>query len=177
MLPIVKETDAARVLRIEDFSARPDATTSEPVNDLKIEDLSAKLDATTSEPAKPLARPLVSEATRDNELLRDLNREVFSTKPEAIVHALVKALKKAVLSAKPEATVHALVKALKREVFSTRLESRLNEAVLVTLVSQPGVTRSLADETVVSVIVVVAVLPEYCQATQYSTLRKVRPLN
>jgi len=157
MLPIVKETDAARVLRIEDFSARPDATTSEPVNDLKIEDLSAKLDATTSEPAKPLARPLVSEATRDNELLRDLNREVFSTKPEDIVHALVKALK--------------------RKVFSKRLEARLNEAVLVTLVSQPGVTRSLADETVVSVIVVAAVLPEYCQATQYSTLRKVRPLN
>ena len=92
-----------------------------------------------------------------SELLRDLNKEVFSAKPEAVVHALLKDLN--------------------REAFSAKLETGLSEAVLATLVSQPGVTRSLADESVVSVNDVVAVLPEYCQATQYSTLKNARLLN
>jgi len=54
MLPIVNVIEAARVLKIEDFSARLEATDNEPVNDLNRETCSTKPEATDNEPVRDL---------------------------------------------------------------------------------------------------------------------------
>jgi len=64
-----------------------------------MEVFSTRLDAGPSEPVKPLARPLVSEVTRDNEPERDLNKEFFSARLEATASEPVRDLEKEVFSA------------------------------------------------------------------------------
>jgi len=58
MLPTVNVIEAERVLKIENFSTRPEATANETVKDLKREVCSTRLDATDNVPVKLLARPL-----------------------------------------------------------------------------------------------------------------------
>jgi len=65
MLPIVNVIEAAMALKIEDFSAKPETKVSEAL--------------------RPLARPLTSEAAKDNEPLRDLKVESRCVRFEAIV--------------------------------------------------------------------------------------------
>jgi hypothetical protein len=82
---------------------------------------------------------------------------------------------------------------LKIEVFSTKLETELNEPVSnlnievilakaetevtdplrLLAESHPGVIKSIAVLIVVSVIVVAAVVPEYCHTTQTSNAKKL----
>jgi len=54
MLPIVNVIEAARVLKIEDLSARLEATDNEPVNDLNRETCSTRPEATDNEPVRDL---------------------------------------------------------------------------------------------------------------------------
>ena len=74
MLPIVNASDAAKVLKIEDFSRRLEARVSEPVRDLKRAVCSTKVATAVIEP------------------LRDLNIEDFSVRTEATARETVGAL-------------------------------------------------------------------------------------
>src|SRR6266581_4654624 len=80
--PEAEDSAPVRDLNSELFSARPEAKDSEPVRDLKSEDLSTKLEAEDSEPLNALVIPLVSEAVRESEPLRDLNSELRPVTPE-----------------------------------------------------------------------------------------------
>jgi hypothetical protein len=54
----VRDSEPDRDLKIEDFSAKPEAEEREPDRDLKSEDFSARLEIEDREPVKVLARPL-----------------------------------------------------------------------------------------------------------------------
>ena len=60
MFPIVIVIEAARVLKIEVFSAKLEAEVKELARDLKREDTLARLDTELSESLRPFARRLVS---------------------------------------------------------------------------------------------------------------------
>jgi hypothetical protein len=87
-----------------------------------------------------------------NEEARDLNSEFFLAKLVLRPSEPVSVLNNKFCPARPEALVI--------------------ETLRPWELSQPGVIRSLALETVVSVMVVEPVEPEYCHATQISTARK-----
>ncbi|HZY93846.1 MAG TPA: hypothetical protein VFE98_03175 [Candidatus Bathyarchaeia archaeon] len=57
---------------------------------MKKEGFSAKPEAEASEALKPLTRPFVSELETPNEPVKDLNREDFSAKLEAILQVAVR---------------------------------------------------------------------------------------
>jgi hypothetical protein len=61
-----------------------------------------------------LPRPLISEPARPNEPVRDLKREDFSARPEAMVNAPLRDLKSEDLSARLEAEPREPVKAMAR---------------------------------------------------------------
>jgi len=91
--------------------------------------LSPRLEDEPRELDRCLARPLVSEAVKDSEPVRDLNSELFSAKPEAIEREPVRDLNSELFSAKPEAIEREPVRDLNSELFSARLEAEVSEPV------------------------------------------------
>lgn len=142
---LVKDNEAVRDLRSELCSTKPEDAPSEPVNSLARPLISDA--ARDNEPVRILARPFVSDAARDNEPAR-LRGKPLTSEP-----------------ARPSELVKALPRVLTSE------PTRDTEPVRVRAESQPGVMMSEAADTVVSVVVVVDVEPEYCIACQYSTAR------
>jgi len=109
-----------------------------------------------SEPLRVFANFLVSAPARFKEPVSVLSKEFCLTRPED----------------EPSDPVKILTR-----LFAPR-PAREIEPVRVWPLSHPGVTMSEAAETVVSVVVVADVEPEYCITCQYSTTRylPVQPL-
>src|SRR5438445_472367 len=78
-----------------------------------------------------MAIPLIPEPARDTEPDRDLNRELFSTKPEATVNAPDRDLNSEDLSTKPEDRDREPGRDLKWEAFSAKPEATVQVAVSV----------------------------------------------
>jgi len=142
---LVKDNNAERDLWSELCSTRLEDVPSEPVNSLARPLIS--FPARDNEPVRILVRPFVSDEARENEPVRLRERPLTSepARPSELVKTLP-----SVLTSEPA-----------REI----------EPVRVRAESQPGVMMSEAVDTVVSVVVVVDVEPEYCIACQYSTAR------
>ena len=77
-----RDSEPVRDRKREAFSAKPEIIVHPLLRDLKNEDFSARLEAKDSEPVKALVMPLVSEAVRESEPLRDLNSELCPATPE-----------------------------------------------------------------------------------------------
>ena len=78
----VRDSEPVKDLEREDFSVAAEANPNEPVCDLYSEVCSARLERVLIAAVKLLARPLVWDTARPSELLKDLNNEDFSAKPE-----------------------------------------------------------------------------------------------
>jgi hypothetical protein len=149
----------------------------ELVRDLDSDDLSVKLDADPRDPVKALTRPLVSEPAIARVPDRDLNSELFSTKPEAKDREPLRDLYKEVFSAMPETRPSELVRALarllvsepvrlsepdrdlKRELFSAKPEAMVK--VAVRLVEQERglvLQTSFPESTLATVLPIVSVI-------------------
>jgi len=138
-----------------------------------VRDLSSELFSAKAEVVVRVAVRVV-EQERGLELQVNFPEFTLATMlPIVSVIEAASALKIEVFSAKLETELSEPLSNLNIEVILAKAETEVTDPLRLLAESHPGVMKSIAVLIVVSVIVVAAVVPEYCHTTQTSNAKKL----